>query len=157
MCSTITKTSRGYSTSSHHSEPGKRANVFFTPQGDSCLVEKGRGHSWRPTLRAVADGWHNTRHCVNDGHQTGSIRAARTDEWRSRRVWVFVDTFSVVFLLSHISVQRPILGCKPWGHLGRAGLLGQLLKHNKKSPELIQNQTMPKQIDNTSLPTALII
>lgn len=65
--------------------PGKRANASFTPQGAPCLVEADRGRRLSSPLTAVTDGCHNTRHRVNDGHQTGLIWVAWKDEGSWRR------------------------------------------------------------------------
>lgn len=57
--------------SSIRSEVEKRANGFFAPQEAASETDRGRRSS--SALTTLADGCHNKRHRVNDGHQTGLI------------------------------------------------------------------------------------
>lgn len=71
------------------SEVEKRANGFFAPQGISSF--RNRGHRLSSALTTLADGCHNKRHRVNDGHQTGLIlKGSSGREWRVGVSWTLV-------------------------------------------------------------------
>lgn len=68
------------------SEVGKRANGFLTSQGISSF-KRDRGRTLSSSLTTLADGSHNKRHRVNDGHQTGLISGTWKDEGSSGTEW----------------------------------------------------------------------
>lgn len=88
---------------------GKRAGALFTPRGTLSLVGTDRGRGLSSPLTTVTGGCHNTRHRVNDGHQTGLSWAAGKDKRGWRRVRRrCVLTLSLVWCLSHMGVQTHI-------------------------------------------------
>lgn len=99
-------------------------------------------------LTTLADGCHNKRHRVNDGHQTGLISETWKDERSSGRDWradVFghflccwcVWTLSLLFFFTQTWLYEDFHGeaGATWG----LEVIGLKPKQKQKSPELIWN------------------